>query len=279
MQSNKHIPLVENKWLKHFAYTNLFISFCAFCLCMQTNYVINTNVTTNQILYALLLFLGTFVVYNLQRCYISFYFSKNTNVRSSYYYKYRFVYLCLIILCLISSLFILFQIGFKSFILLSVLFSVSLFYFLPKTNLRKFTYLKPTVVAAVWTASAVVIPFYLADLKINSSHLQYIIAQFILLIALCIPFDIRDMQYDLEKNTITLPVKFGLAKTKILIYILVLVYALLMCLYLNKTLSILLVIAFSTLCLLAIYKIKPSTPQVYYYFVVDGFIVLQFLIF
>ena len=75
--------------------------------------------------------------------------------------------------------------------------------------------LKVLLVALVWTGTTVVIPVISSHLSISWDISIYILQQFILILILLIPFEIRDLEYD-ELNLKTIPQRIGVSKTKIL---------------------------------------------------------------
>ncbi len=95
-------------------------------------------------------------------------------------------------------------------------------YFLPllphkeKKRLRDFGWLKITVLASVWTIATSVLP--ILYLQKNSADYPFeILLRFVFIFTLCIIFDIRDMQKDMQNNITTLPNKVGIANSYLLI--------------------------------------------------------------
>lgn len=94
--------------------------------------------------------------------------------------------------------------------------------FLPKhlfldqqQNLRSISGLKIYVIAAVWSGVTVLLPLINNDYTLNYDVGITFIQRFIFVIALMLPFEIRDMKYDSLKLS-TIPQRIGIAKTKII---------------------------------------------------------------
>ena len=102
--------------------------------------------------------------------------------------------------------------------------------FLPKKwyldtqqNLRDISGLKVYVIALVWCGVTVILPVFNNNGMFSQDAIITIIQNFILVIALMLPFEIRDLNYDSLKLA-TIPQKIGVKNTKRLGYILVLLF-------------------------------------------------------
>ncbi|MFC2147652.1 hypothetical protein ACFLR9_03715 [Bacteroidota bacterium] len=82
-------------------------------------------------------------------------------------------------------------------------------------NLRNSGILKVLLVALVWTGTTVVIPVISSTISFSWDIGLLILQQFILILILLIPFEIRDLEYD-ELNLKTIPQRIGVSQTKIL---------------------------------------------------------------
>ena len=115
-------------------------------------------------------------------------------------------------------------------IITAILLSLFAFaYFLPilpfknRKRLRDFGWLKIFVLAGVWTIATSVLPI----LYFQKSVVDYpfeILLRLSFIFTLCVVFDIRDMQIDLEHNIYTLPHKVGLQNSYRLINITLLLF-------------------------------------------------------
>ncbi|MEL0644672.1 hypothetical protein V6251_09780 [Olleya sp. Ti.3.14] len=90
-------------------------------------------------------------------------------------------------------------------------------------NLRDISGLKVYVIALVWSGVTVVLPLLDSNGVFNQDAIITIIQNFILVIALMLSFEIRDLNYDSLKLA-TIPQKIGVKNTKRLGYVLVLLF-------------------------------------------------------
>ncbi|MEN1784724.1 MAG: hypothetical protein AAGF77_06235 [Bacteroidota bacterium] len=105
--------------------------------------------------------------------------------------------------------------------ILSGLYAVPL---LPNSrNLRSLGGLKIFLIALIWTGFTVWLPVVDGQLAVNDTIVLLCCQQFILVLTLLLPFEIRDLKYDAPELR-TLPQRFGIAKTKRVGYLLVLGY-------------------------------------------------------
>ena len=90
-------------------------------------------------------------------------------------------------------------------------------------NLRDISGLKVYVIALVWCGVTVILPVFNNNGMFSQDAIITIIQNFILVIALMLPFEIRDLNYDSLKLA-TIPQKIGVKNTKRLGYVLVLLF-------------------------------------------------------
>lgn len=97
--------------------------------------------------------------------------------------------------------------------------------FLPNhKNLRHIKILKIIIIAAVWALATAGLPL-VDTLNFNSDALLRILNYFVFVLALIIPFEIRDLKFD-APNLGTLPQLIGVTKTKKVGYLLLALYLL-----------------------------------------------------
>ena len=97
----------------------------------------------------------------------------------------------------------------------------SLFYVVPisKKNdspiaLRSISFLKLFLIAFSWAGVTVLVPFINYNIELHSKEIIIFIQRFLFLLAITIPFDIRDMDFD-NVNLKTLPQYIGIQKSKV----------------------------------------------------------------
>ena len=91
--------------------------------------------------------------------------------------------------------------------------------FLPRAkNLRDISGLKVFIIAIVWTGTTVILPFFSSEIilsSLDSDKILYSISRFMFVIALIIPFEIRDLKLDAIYLK-TLPQVLGVTQSKTL---------------------------------------------------------------
>ena len=104
--------------------------------------------------------------------------------------------------------------------------TLTLLYALPvfskKRNLRSIAGLKILIISTVWAGVTVLLPLIPTSLIFEPAVVIEFLQRFILTLVLILPFEIRDLNYDL-KQLATIPQKLGVAKTKIFGLVLLLV--------------------------------------------------------
>lgn len=252
-------------------FSNLWIAFAASGLTLNTYLVIGRPI--NQLV-VLLVFLATFSVYNLQRL-IKHYFQKNNySQRHSWIYKHIKVLTLLVALSSIASLGLFFGLySILDFIFLlpfsaiSVLYAVSIFS--KKRALRDFPFIKIFLIAITWAASSVILPIIELSITINIQLISLLLFNLLFIIAIAIPFDIRDLKLD-NLNTKTIPQVFGV-NNSVNFSLTLIIGCFMLAVFSFFTLGqiIPLIISF---CLL--YLSKKEMPELYYSGILDGTILL-----
>lgn len=139
-----------------------------------------------------------------------------------------FSFICFLLLLFFAS-----QLPFKILLYIAIFGCVTFLYavpFLPKNlfmdqqkNLRSIGGLKIYVIATVWAGVTLMLPLINADHHIDTDVWLTAFQRFVLIIALMLPFEIRDLRYDSLKLS-TIPQKIGIKKTKAIGFLLMLVF-------------------------------------------------------
>jgi len=120
------------------------------------------------------------------------------------------------LICFLLLLVCLFQLSYKTLLTTAIFGIFTFFYAVPlmnHKNLRNFGGLKIFVVALVWAGVTVIVPLVSAKLEIEANAWFSFVQRFLLVIALTLPFEIRDLKYDIQRLQ-TLPQQLGLVKVK-----------------------------------------------------------------
>lgn len=146
-----------------------------------------------------------------------------------------------------------------------------------KRNLRSISGIKVLVIALVWAGVTVILPFVDGGGTIGWQILPEFIQRFLFVLVLILPFEIRDLKYDLEQLG-TIPQQVGVTRTKILG--LVMLAGLFLIEFLKKTVSLSSVNALAVVVLVTgffIWKSKQRQSRYYSSFWVEGIPVLWML--
>lgn len=213
---------IFKSYIGSLVFSHVYISFAAVALHIAGNNLLGK--LSPKPTYLLMVFCSTFLAYNFHRI-----VSKPVATNSVFPEKERWFlnnYSTMVVLfglAIVSLLIVfLFYLDLPSILFLLHLSIISIFYNLPdkflspKLRLRKIPLLKVILVGYSWGALSVVLPALHLQISILSSEVIFLfISHAALIIALTIPFDFRDLEDDLQKNLITLPLLVGILPSKI----------------------------------------------------------------
>lgn len=130
--------------------------------------------------------------------------------------------------CFVALVYFALQLQLRTLIATAILGLFTLFYAVPvfskRRNLRSLPGLKIFVIAIVWAGSTIILPSIEAEKLLGWKILIDFLQRFMLVVALTLPFEIRDLRFD-ESELDTIPQKIGVRKTKIFgVILLVLIF-------------------------------------------------------
>lgn len=190
--------------------SSMHVAFAVVSLSLVT--MLNFDVGVRKVL-LLFIFFGAVVGYN---------FVKYAEVTGLYHRRVakslRYIQL-LTFLCFVGLLTTLFFLSFEIIVWSTVFGACTLLYALPvlnkKRNLRSISGLKIFIIAFVWAGVTVVLPVTGAKNVIFGDLLLELLQRFLLVLVWILPFEIRDLKYDLQQLG-TIPQRMGVTPTKIL---------------------------------------------------------------
>jgi 4-hydroxybenzoate polyprenyltransferase len=164
-------------------------------------------------------------------------------------------------------------------VLFGILLFCTLFYYLPLGvigRLRDLPFLKVFLISFSWTLTTVFIPVAFAGINVFSTMVLWLtLERFLFLLAVTIPFDVRDIRIDTAGGLVTLPSKFGLKGSLYLTFLLLMVYLGISLAHYGFG-NILFVRAICVLfILILIQKISLQKTSYYYTGLIDGSIIFQ----
>lgn len=277
------ISKIPKTILDFIGYSNLFLALAVFCSTIQGG-LIFYHVKEPAFWFSLLNFIAAFFLYNLQRIYQSS--LPTTDPRLFWYRKNKkwiFTIAIVMALCFIEIAWTIFKTYKEGIFVYGICALFSVFYFLPPLNLRKVAYIKQFYIALVWIMVCVVIPFLFEEehftgwLYFQKDQWLYIVTQFCFITALCIPFDIRDIEKDTSEATQSLPVVLGEQKSKYLAYALLCIYLITSYFIETKNLMEIRGLVFVVACSV-VYFSNPKRNNYYFIYLADGVIILQTLL-
>jgi 4-hydroxybenzoate polyprenyltransferase len=270
-------------------FSNIFMSLCAVAQGLLTFYLIGSKPVYPAIG---LLFTSTLGIYNF-----SILIPKPKQPEKSPYKRIRWFFshyrlmVTFTIVSLLSLVPLFFLISTASKILLIFLATLSFCYGLPlfavggqKFGLRNIPGLKLFMIALVWTMSCVLLPVleaqaaHLASISLRDTTIL-IAKRFLFITALAIPFDIRDLFEDKQFGLKTIAVAWGEKNSYLFCQVLLAGYLVLLFLFRNRgfdtdflalTLSI-------VLTGWLIFRSKWEKNEYYYFFYLDGMLILQYI--
>lgn len=271
-------------------FSNIFIAFCAVAQGMVTYYLLKVPIDKYVLAF---LFFSTLMVYNL-----SMLLAKPKEPLKSPFKRVRWIFshhrliisiTLIAILCLIPLG--LLYLSFQAKLLMGTVGLISLAYNFPflsvdqkKIGLRNIPGIKLFLIAFVWSVSCVLLP--IVELENNYGitvslweMLLLVAKRFLFICAITIPFDIRDLFQDKLYELKTIPVMLGEKKAWIFCQALLALYLILLLLFTKSfNLDVLGLALTIGLTGWLIFKSNIKKNEYYYFFFLDGTMILQCLI-
>lgn len=193
-------------------YTSIFAACCAVGLSMSTEHLISGVPPELFTPLHLLVFSSTLLVYNVH--YLFKTSSSAISDRFAWSQHHKLWHYLLLAVGLIGCVISVFLVSYKILLgcgvlaLLSFAYSLPLLPFKNKKRIKDFGWVKIAVLTSVWTIVTAALPILYHDLNILDYPYE-ILMRFVFMFTLCVAFDIRDMQTDMESGIATLPNLIG----------------------------------------------------------------------
>lgn len=155
--------------------------------------------------------------------------------------------------------------------LITIAVVITFFYVvrIKKKNIRELPYLKIHSIAFTWTAIIIAFPIMNENILNSQILLFFIPAHYLYFIAVAIPFDIRDLQYDLPTQK-TIPQVIGVKNAKIVAIILLIITAILIYIFSKVSLLTPLFLLAIIIQILLIASSKLTQKDFHYNVLIDG---------
>ena len=255
---------------KFLLYTDLWIAICASLLCFSSSFVLKTY----NFEVVIFVFFSTFSSYTFQRImqkrprpFICLDKSKIIT----------WIYHILVLISFLGSIYFCLEFQFKTLILIAVITAISIFY---PFYLRSIPRLKVFIISLVWSIITVGLLVIENDIQLEWSILLELFSRFFFILAITIPFDIRDIYYDSNRLQ-TIPQLFGLLNAKIISISSTLFFLSINTIqyYINviNSLSLLAIIFTSIISIVLILDSHPKKSHFFFGFWVEGLSALLFI--
>ncbi len=199
------------KYFNFYIYSNIHVSLAVMCLTKIT--LLQFDIYEN--LSPLFVFFSTIISYNAIR-FINI--DKIRDESATWIKSHKIELLALNIICLIGLTITTYLLNFRALLVLIPFVLATSLYISPfklwKLNLRDVPGLKLFLISFSWAGVTVLFPVIQNELEISRSIILLFIERFLFILAITIPFDIRDIDYDSPK-IFTLPQVIGIKKSKI----------------------------------------------------------------
>ena len=271
-------------------FSNVFMSLCAVAQALVTFKLIGSKPVYSVLT---LLFTSTLGIYNF--CILVAkpdHPEKSKYIRVRWFFAHYRLMVTFTIVSILSLVPLFFLISTESRLLLIFLALVSFGYGLPlfslgeqKFGLRNIPGLKPFLITLVWTMSTVLLPvlesqdLHLANISMHDTTIL-IAKRFLFVGALTIPFDIRDLFEDRSLNLKTIPVMLGEKGAYLFCQVMLIGYIILLFLFRNNGFNHdFFALAFTTILTgWLIFKSNWEKNEYYYFFYMDGVLILQYVV-
>ncbi len=271
-------------------FSNLFMALCAIAQAMVTFMLIDAKPVYPVLA---ILFLSTLFIYNFSILVTG---AKDTEHSSFKRVRWFFAhYKLMVSITVVSAMLLLplfFLVSAQSRLLLVFLSILSLGYGLPlfsvgkqKFGLRNIPGLKLLLIGLTWALSIVLLPIlevrHIHHITIPKTDILLLTAKrFLFITAMAIPFDIRDLFQDRKLGLKTVPVVFGEQNAYLLCQILLAGYLVLLFLFRNHGFDTNFFALTLTIILAGrlIFRSKFEKNEYYYFFYVDGVLILQYVL-
>ncbi len=201
------------KLFDFYIFANIHVAFATFSLTKITLLAVGNQ--QNEV--PLFVLFSTIVAYNFIRLYRK---SAIKSWFSSWIEENNIKILLLSVLSMGMMFYVAFQLETKAILSLAPFFIMTLFYVIPMErvfpaigSLRTVAGIKIFIIAACWAGVTVIFPLLNYDSAISFEMLVIFVQRFLFVIAITIPFDLRDLSHD-EDDLKTLPQLIGVSKSK-----------------------------------------------------------------
>jgi len=257
--------------IRFLVFSNILVALCAFSLALSTEILldIKANYKVSQFV-----FFATLGVYNFQRV-VRIKKGKN-HTRKEWLNCHKSAIYSLVLLGGLMSAYLFFEFQRPTQIAIVISGVLSIGY---PFGLRKIPGSKIFLIALVWTISTMLLVLLENQIQLTQNITLHLLARFLLLFAITIPFDIRDLNFD-NKELRTIPLVFGAVKARIIAISALFICAIIAIVqYINKDVNLAYLLALISLYFVSsifIAKSDVSKQEMYFSFWVESLSILGY---
>ena len=252
------------KIIENLVFSNIWIALCSVSVTLST--FLYFKITLNYYFFGLVFF-ATLFSYNLQNIYERKIHKKRSNQIIWIESNNKIIKLIILIALIFSIFFSFISLNYSAVLISSPFLLLVIFYrknFLNKIKFRNVPGLKILIISICWTWACCLLPQILYNSNIDWTFACFI---FLFVLLITIPFDIRDMEFDEEINTI--PQLIGAKNALFLSFFLIIILFSILVFLGNYKLCFFLLIT----CLILLPSLK-SNNEFYYLIFIDGLLII-----
>ncbi len=276
------------KFIKGLIQSNIYISLAAVLLTVETQ--IQLELVPQWRPYLFIIFFATLFEYNLHRL-VTLLLVKDAihSEKHAWVRENKEAFFLLVIISAIAFIIVLWIAKTKVLLALAPIALLTLFYSIPLARsksyifrLREVPYLKLFLIAFVWAAVTILLPVVHAEVTFGRTHVAVIfLERFLFVLAIALPFDIRDMETDRQANLKTIPLLLNEKRAMRLSYIALLAFAVVVAFHYSwqQAWSILLPLQITALITFYLLQsLRMRSKPFYHHGYLDGTMLLQGLL-
>ena len=190
--------------IRFFINSNIWVAFCVLGLTASSEILLyTTDFKVTQFV-----FFATIFAYNFQR--IASINQGEEHARKDWLAKNKIAIYLLMLFAITMAIYVAFNFKLNTQIAIFFTAVASILY---PFGLRKVPFAKIFIISFVWMGSTMLLLVLEKNISISQNVILHLVARFLFVFAITIPFDIRDLKYDAQ-NLRTIPLFFGAARAR-----------------------------------------------------------------
>lgn len=271
----------ESKAVKIFNYIifgNIFIAICAVLMSYYTFAVFDSPVSFTLLGFIFFAAISSYSFHSFLPT-----TEKEYSEKVKWSLKRRGYFMTLFIIGAVGAAVFLFFLG-QDLKLILALILFTILYSSPKIRFEKFSFFKrfgtakTLYLAIVWTLVTVSLPLSIIESDTANSGILFFVNRFLLIYAICILFDLKDKEYDIQRGIKSIITILDEKKIELLFFICLILFfisSLVLYIFRDSGLMVLTLIAPGTLLIFLFQKSKETKSDYWFSFFLDGIMILS----